>query len=371
MTTRSALPGCSRSRAPSRRGPRPDRTIVFAVWTAEERGLLGSEAYALNPLFPREQGCRQHHARHPQHRRPSRDVMLVGQGQNSLEDELDARRDGQGRTVTPEALPERGLFYRADHFPMAKRGVPTLLLMAIGGGADLVEGGREAGTAWVDGYMKCYHQTCDEWQPRTWISAAPRRMWPWLIRSVEASAAPASGRSWNEWLGVPRCPRGQPQEHGEAGQELMVELLGVDRFNIVPHAVALLIAYVLALPIGWNLIRPSAPPVFAPFRWSRSPAAALSRWRKAWQATRPKQCADHRRHNRRHGIHRRRRNPEARCIRSWHGDGREPLGDRSDRRFCGARRRRRRGNARPRDLCHAVVSLAASNYPIAARNTRA
>ena len=69
----------------------------------------------------------------------------------------------QGRVVTPEALPERGLFYRADHFSVARRGVPTLLLMAISGAPDLVKGGRTAGQAWLDGYMKCYHQTCDTW----------------------------------------------------------------------------------------------------------------------------------------------------------------------------------------------------------------
>ena len=56
---------------------------------------------------------------------------------------------GQGRVVTPDAKPERGLAFRADHFPFAKRGVPTLLLMGIGGGHDLVNGGREAGDRWV------------------------------------------------------------------------------------------------------------------------------------------------------------------------------------------------------------------------------
>lgn len=72
----------------------------------------------------------------------------------------------QGRTVTPESLPERGLFYRADHFPFAKRGVPVMLLMGIAGASDLVEGGRAAGQAWIDAYTgKCYHQACDAWEP--------------------------------------------------------------------------------------------------------------------------------------------------------------------------------------------------------------
>ncbi|MGH6706222.1 MAG: M20/M25/M40 family metallo-hydrolase [Sphingomicrobium sp.] len=148
-----------------KRGPRPDRSILFGFWTAEERGLLGSEAYALKPVVPANKVAANITLDILNTGGPSRDVMLVGQGQNSLEAELQRAATAQGRSVTPEALPERGLFYRADHFPMAKRGVPTLLLMAISGAPDLVKGGREAGTAWLDGYMKCYHQTCDEWHP--------------------------------------------------------------------------------------------------------------------------------------------------------------------------------------------------------------
>ncbi len=67
--------------------------------------------------------------------------------------------------MTNEALPERGLFYRADHFSLAKHGVPTLLFMAISGAPYLKVGGRAAGEAWLDAYMKCYHQTCDAWSP--------------------------------------------------------------------------------------------------------------------------------------------------------------------------------------------------------------
>ena len=144
-------------------GPRPDRSILFGFWTAEERGLVGSEAYAMNPVVPPQKVAANITLDILNTAGPSRDVLLVGDGQNSLEADLKAAAAAQGRTVTPEKLPERGLFYRADHFPMAKRGVPTLLLMAISGAPDLVSGGREAGQAWLDGYMKCYHQTCDEW----------------------------------------------------------------------------------------------------------------------------------------------------------------------------------------------------------------
>jgi hypothetical protein len=72
----------------------------------------------------------------------------------------------QGRTVTPDPHPEKALFYRADHFSVAKRGVPTVMLMEMAGGPDLVVGGRELGDRWVTDYTtRCYHQPCDDWNP--------------------------------------------------------------------------------------------------------------------------------------------------------------------------------------------------------------
>ncbi|MCA0209578.1 MAG: M20/M25/M40 family metallo-hydrolase [Proteobacteria bacterium] len=144
--------------------PAPDRTIAFAFWTAEERGLLGSEAYAQNPIFPVEKTVANLGLDILQTGGKAKDVILVGKGQGSLEDDLARVAATQGRTVSVESLPERGLFYRADHFSMAKRGVPVLLMMGIAGASDLVAGGKLAGQAWVDAYTgKCYHQACDAW----------------------------------------------------------------------------------------------------------------------------------------------------------------------------------------------------------------
>jgi len=144
--------------------PRTERTLLFAAWTAEERGLLGSETFGMHPLYPPAKMVADLTLDILQTAGPSRDIVLVGAGQNDLEEDLAQAAAAQGRRVTPDAKPERGLFYRADHFPLAKRGVPTLLLMGIGGGADLVNGGRTAGDAWVSDYTAhCYHQTCDSW----------------------------------------------------------------------------------------------------------------------------------------------------------------------------------------------------------------
>ena len=144
--------------------PAPQRSIVFAAWTAEERGLLGSEHYAENPAFPMAKTVANLTIDVLQTAGRAKDVVLIGKGQSTMEDELTTAAAAQGRSVTPESLPERGLFYRADHFSFAKRGVPVLLMMSLAGASDLEVGGRAGGQAWIDAYTgKCYHQTCDVW----------------------------------------------------------------------------------------------------------------------------------------------------------------------------------------------------------------
>ena len=145
-------------------GPALDRTVVFAAWTGEESGLLGSEAYAQDPVYPLETTVANFTLDILQTAGLAKDVIQVGEGQSELEEMMAATAATQGRTVSPEGLPENGLFYRADHFSLARRGVPVLLIMGIAGGSDLVEGGREAGDAWVKGYIDDrYHNQNDAW----------------------------------------------------------------------------------------------------------------------------------------------------------------------------------------------------------------
>ena len=178
------------------KGPRPDRTLVFAAWTAEERGLLGSETYAVHPTLPLETTVANLTMDVLQTAGPAKDVVLVGYGQNELEDDLAAAAAKQGRTITPDAKPERALFYRADHFPVAKRGVPVLLLMGLGGGADLVQGGRAAGDRWVADYTaNCYHQTCDVWKPDWDLRGAAQD----VALFYEIGLNLANSSRWPEW----------------------------------------------------------------------------------------------------------------------------------------------------------------------------
>jgi Zn-dependent M28 family amino/carboxypeptidase len=177
-------------------GPALERSAVFALWTAEESGLVGSTAYAADPVYPMHKTVANFTLDILQTAGLARDVILVGEGQSELEDDLARAAETQGRVVTPESLPEAGLFYRADHFSLARQGVPVLLIMAIAGGSDLVEGGRAAGEQWVADYVaNCYHKTCDAWDPDWNLAGAVQDIELFQMLLVELG----NSRRWPEW----------------------------------------------------------------------------------------------------------------------------------------------------------------------------
>ena len=141
-------------------GPRPARSLLFAAWTVEEKGLLGSEYYAANPVYPLETTAAGFNVDALMPTGPARDVLVVGAGQSDLEDRLARALAAQGRVARPDQHPEAGYFFRSDHFPLAKRGVPMLYLES---GSDLAAGGRAAGDAARDAYERDrYHQPADQ-----------------------------------------------------------------------------------------------------------------------------------------------------------------------------------------------------------------
>jgi len=178
-------------------GPRPQRTLVFAAWTAEERGLLGSEYYAQHPLFPMEKMAVNLTFDTLQWNGPVKDAVLVGRGQSGdMERLLAEEAKRQGRYVTDENHPERGLFYRADHFSFAKRGVPVLLDMALAGAYDMADGGRSAGEKWLSSFTStCYHQTCDAWSPSWNLQGAAQEAD--LFYAIGNRLA--NSRTWPQW----------------------------------------------------------------------------------------------------------------------------------------------------------------------------
>jgi Zn-dependent M28 family amino/carboxypeptidase len=177
-------------------GPAPDRTILFAAWTGEERGLLGSEYYAQRHEPDLGKMVANYTYDVLQTAGPARDVVLVGSGQNELEAHLAQVAAKHQRTITPDPKPERALFYRADHFSVAKRGVPTVLFMGMSGGADLISGGRPAGEKWVEDYTaRCYHQTCDIWAAdQNYQGAADD-----VTLAFEAGRDLANSTRWPDW----------------------------------------------------------------------------------------------------------------------------------------------------------------------------
>ncbi|KPM16915.1 M28 family metallopeptidase [Citromicrobium bathyomarinum] len=171
-----------------------DRSMVFLAVTAEEQGLLGSTYYAQNPVFPLDQTVGGVNMDAFLIAGPARDVTVVGPGKSQLDEFLAAALKADGRIATDNPNPEAGYYYRSDHFPFAKQGVPMLYL---DGGEDLVDGGREAGEAVAKEYRdNRYHGPKDEFDEN----------WDWSGVMADLQLYYRLGRmmamstSWPNWV---------------------------------------------------------------------------------------------------------------------------------------------------------------------------
>ncbi|WP_332817816.1 M28 family metallopeptidase [Sphingopyxis sp.] len=143
----------------------PDRSIVFLAVTAEESGLLGSKYYAENPVFPLAQTVGGVNMDALNAIGPAKDIVVVGRGKSELDAYLTKIAGEAKRPVVDEPTPEKGFYYRSDHFSFAKLGVP---MFNFGSGDDLVEGGKEAGKKASEDYEKNrYHAPGDEYEAIT------------------------------------------------------------------------------------------------------------------------------------------------------------------------------------------------------------
>jgi Zn-dependent M28 family amino/carboxypeptidase len=106
--------------------PPPQRSILFLSVTAEEKGLLGSEYYAEHPLYPLARTLAEINMDGLNMLGRTKDIEIVGLGQSTLDDIAQKVAVEQGRVVKPDAEPEKGYYYRSDHFNFAKQGVPAL-----------------------------------------------------------------------------------------------------------------------------------------------------------------------------------------------------------------------------------------------------
>ncbi len=158
------------ARAFTRITPAPKRSILFLATAAEEQGLLGAKHYAEHPLYPLERTLANINLDVINLWGPTTDIVSIGMGQTDLEDRLVEIAGRRGRTVVPDADPEKGYYYRSDHFEFAKRGVPALDPK----GGQWYEGKPlEFGKQKRDEYTeKHYHKPSDEVRPDWDLSGA-------------------------------------------------------------------------------------------------------------------------------------------------------------------------------------------------------
>ncbi len=143
--------------------PKPERSIVFLFVTLEESGLLGSAYYAAHPVVPLNKTVAVVNIDAMPVVGPTRDLVVVGLGSSELDDILKPIAAKQGRVLVEESAPEKGQFFRSDHFSFAKAGVPALYAK---GGIDSIEHGRDWGIAQLDDYTaKRYHKAADNFDP--------------------------------------------------------------------------------------------------------------------------------------------------------------------------------------------------------------
>ena len=142
-------------------GPRPQRSMVFLAVTAEEKGLLGSEYYAANPIYSAGKTAGVINTDVMGVQGPARDYSIRGTQKFGLLDILVEEATKRGRRYTPDPKPETGGFFRSDHFTLAKAGIPALSFTP---GQDLVTGGVARAQAYAADYTaRLYHQPDDEW----------------------------------------------------------------------------------------------------------------------------------------------------------------------------------------------------------------
>jgi Zn-dependent M28 family amino/carboxypeptidase len=147
----------------------PRRSVVFAAVTAEESGLLGSAYYARHPTVPPKQIVANFNIDGINIWGPTRDLQMVGHGKSTLvrvAEEVAAR---QGRKILPDAEPDKGLFYRSDHFSFAKIGVPSAYFKS---GMDFIENADVKRRVQLSYTATHYHQPSDQFDARWNLAGA-------------------------------------------------------------------------------------------------------------------------------------------------------------------------------------------------------
>ena len=141
----------------------PARSVLFMAPTAEESGLIGAKYYAEHPLYPLSQTLANLNIDGMNMWGRTRDIENMVSGHSDLDDLLADAAARQGRRVVPDTQPEKGMFYRADHFEFAKGGVPAMYTSA---GKEVLGQPADFGQRKFDEYVgQHYHQPSDDVDP--------------------------------------------------------------------------------------------------------------------------------------------------------------------------------------------------------------
>ena len=142
---------------------KPGRSIYFAFVTAEESGLLGSGFLAANPPMPMDKVAANINVDGVNYLGATKDMIQLGSDRSTLGPMIEGILKERGRVLGADTHPERGYFFRSDHFPFAKVGVPAL---SLGEPKEFTGPNGAALLAKQEAYNgKDYHQPSDQYDP--------------------------------------------------------------------------------------------------------------------------------------------------------------------------------------------------------------
>jgi Zn-dependent M28 family amino/carboxypeptidase len=171
----------------------PKRSILFVAVTAEEQGLLGSQYYSVAPVYPLAKTLANINIDGINTDGPTRDLVIIGMGASELEDYARDAAGEQQRVLKPDPEPEKGFYYRSDHFNFAKQGVPAFYADAgtevIGKPADFAMKQRERYTS------EDYHKPSDEIRPDWNLEGAVQDVQLYLMMGYRVAQA----EKYPEW----------------------------------------------------------------------------------------------------------------------------------------------------------------------------
>jgi Zn-dependent M28 family amino/carboxypeptidase len=148
----------------------PCRSIAFLSTTGEEQGLIGAQYYATHPIFPTTKTVAVINMDALDVYGPMKDITVIGYGNSELDAYVEAAALEQGRRIKPDPKPEKGSYFRADHFAFAKEGIPAIY---VSSGIDHVKYGEAWTLEKMDKFVaEKYHKPSDEYDPNWDLSGA-------------------------------------------------------------------------------------------------------------------------------------------------------------------------------------------------------